>query len=60
MPKMVCRTPSKPLEHGTPLKDTFVRLMNGRPHLALDARIPDEVMTKIPDDYARPLVAPDS
>ena len=54
MPKMMCRTPSKPL------KDTFVRLMNGHPHLALDARIPDEVMTKIPDDYARPLVAPDS
>ena len=30
--------------------------MNGRPRLALDAQPPDEVMTKVLDDYARPLV----
>ena len=38
----------------------IARLMNGRPRLALDAQTPDEVMTKILDDYARPLVALDS
>ena len=38
----------------------IVRLMNGRPRLALDAQPPDEVMTKVLDDYARPLVALDS
>ena len=38
----------------------IARLMNGRPRLALDAQTPDEVMTKILDDYARPFVALDS
>ena len=38
----------------------IARLMNGRPRLALDAQTPDEVMTKILDDYARHLVALDS
>ena len=38
----------------------IVRLMNGRPRLAQDAQTPDEVRTKILDDYARLLVALDS
>ena len=38
----------------------IARLMNRRPRLALDAQTPDEVRTKILDDYARHLVALDS
>jgi len=40
----------------------IAQLMDGRPCLELDAQAPDEVMTKILNDYtsARPLVVLDS